>query len=55
MTAQEAPIQPLIEDLTFIKNKKSWGYIFRFGLIEIPEPDFLQIATAMKVQVGAIA
>jgi EVE domain len=55
MSAQEAPIRPLIENLTFIKNKKSWGYVFRFGLIEIPEPDFLQIAAAMKVQVGAIA
>ncbi len=55
MPAQEAPIRPLIENLTFIKNKKSWGYIFRFGLIEIPEPDFLQIAAAMNVQVSASA
>ncbi len=55
MAATEAPIRPLIEDLTFIKNKKSWGYVFRFGLIEIPESDFLQIAAAMKVQVGAIS
>jgi EVE domain len=55
IAAQEAPIRPLIENLTFIKNKKSWGYAFRFGLIEIPEPDFLQISAAMNVQVGAIA
>jgi EVE domain len=55
MAAQEAPIRPLIENLTFIKNKKSWGYAFRFGIIEILEIDFLQIAAAMKVQVGAIA
>jgi EVE domain len=55
ITAQEAPIRPLIEDLTFIKNKKSWGYVFRFGLIEIPEPDFLRIVVAMKAEMGAIA
>jgi EVE domain len=55
MAAQEVPIRPLIEKLAFIKNKKSWGYAFRFGLIEVLEPDFLQIAAAMKVGVGAIA
>jgi EVE domain len=55
MAAQEASIRPLIENLTFIKNKKSWGYVFRFGLIEIPKPDFLQISAAMKVQVDPIA
>jgi predicted RNA-binding protein len=35
-----APIRPMIEELSFIKSKKSWGYIFRLGLIEIPEEDF---------------
>jgi hypothetical protein len=55
MPAQEAPIRPLIEELTFIKNKKSWGYVFRFGLLEIPEPDFLLILTAMNPEMSAIA
>jgi hypothetical protein len=36
----DAPIRPLIEKLSFIKNKQSWGFVFRFGLIEIPEKDF---------------
>jgi hypothetical protein len=49
LDATEAPIRSLIEDLSFIKNKKSWGYVFRFGLLEIPELDFQRIATAMKV------
>ncbi len=51
VTAQEAPIRPLIERLSFIKNKQSWGYVFRFGLLEIPEPDFQQIAIAMQAVV----
>ena len=36
-------IRPLINDLAFIKNKKSWGSAFRFGLIEIRQQDFERI------------
>lgn len=36
-------IEPLVMDLTFILNKKSWGAVFRYGLHEIPEKDFLVI------------
>ena len=46
--ASETPIQPLIERLEFIKNKKSWGFVFRRGLFEIGEADFRRIAEAMK-------
>ena len=46
-TAQEAAIQPLIEQLEFIRNKKSWGFPFRRGMFEIGESDFKIIATAM--------
>jgi len=42
----EVPVRPLVKDLTFIRNKQSWGYVFRFGLIEIPEQDFLRIGHA---------
>jgi hypothetical protein len=45
--AIETPIEPLVAKLTFIKNKKSWGYVFRFGLIEIPRNDFSLIASNM--------
>ena len=48
--AEETSIRLLLEDLTFIKNKKSWGYVFRFGFFEIPELDFQKIAAAMKVE-----
>jgi len=46
---KDAAIAPLIQDLSFIKNKKSWGYVFRFGLVEIPKEDFNIISKAMKV------
>jgi hypothetical protein len=40
-----------ISEITFIQNKKSWGYPFRFGLLEIPEVDFQKIAEAMRAQI----
>jgi len=47
LNAQAAPIAPLIPALSFIKNKRSWGYVFRFGHVEIPEADFELIKAAM--------
>jgi predicted RNA-binding protein len=44
---EETPIAPLITDLTFIENKKSWGFKFRFGFFEIPAHDFKLIRSAM--------
>lgn len=49
LPSAEAPIQPLIEELEFIRNKKSWGVMFRRGLVEIGEADFKRIARAMSV------
>lgn len=43
----ETPIKPLIDDLSFIKDKTHWGYMFRFGLFSIPEADFKKIQHAM--------
>lgn len=40
-------IHPLIDQLDFIKNKKSWGYAFRFGIVEIQEKDFKLIKSEM--------
>jgi hypothetical protein len=48
----EAPIRPLIDQLSFIRNKRHWGAAFRFGLISIPESDFRLIADAMDVPPG---
>ena len=45
--AQEAGVKPLLDDLTFIRNKTHWGAAFRFGVVRIPEDDFARIAAAM--------
>jgi hypothetical protein len=46
---QEASIKPLVERLSFIKDKKHWGAAFRFGYLRVPEEDFRLIAEAMEV------
>jgi hypothetical protein len=47
--SQEAAIMPLLNQLDFTKNKKNWGYQFRFGLLEISEHDMQQISIAMRI------
>jgi len=47
LPAQDVSILPLINELTFIKDKTHWGAPFRFGTLEIPEPDFRLIASKM--------
>lgn len=48
----EVAIRPLIDGLNFIKNKKSWGYMFRFGFFEIPKEDYDLIAQLMLKEAG---
>ena len=45
--AQEAEIKPLLEQLSFTKDKIRWGFPFRRGCFEIAEQDFTHIAKAM--------
>lgn len=45
----ETDIEPLIDDLSFIKDKKRWGFPFRRGCFSIPENDFHLIAESMGV------
>ena len=47
LKAQEVAIEPLIDSLDFIADKRRWGFPFRRGLFEISEGDFGRIATAM--------
>jgi hypothetical protein len=53
LPAQDAPIKPLIDDLSFIRNKSHWGAAFRFGYLRVPESDFARIAAAMGRQFDA--
>jgi predicted RNA-binding protein len=46
-SSSEASILPLIDSLSFIKDKRRWGFPFRFGLFEVPQTDFFVIASAM--------
>ena len=50
LKANETPIKPLIDELSFIESKSHWGAVFRFGQIKIPAEDFRRIAKAMGVQ-----
>lgn len=50
LNAQEAPIKPLVEQLSFIKSKTHWGAAFRFGYVKVPAEDFARIAKAMGVE-----
>jgi DNA-binding MarR family transcriptional regulator/predicted RNA-binding protein len=50
VTGIEAPIRPLIDQLSFIKDKRRWGYTFRVGLFKIPQEDFAMISRAMTVK-----
>jgi hypothetical protein len=54
LKSTDAPIRPLIEKLSFIKDKSKWGYSFRFGHIEISKSDFDIIATQMLGDLSAI-
>ena len=45
--AKEISITPLIDQLAFIKDKKRWGFMFRFGLFEIKVDDFKLISKKM--------
>jgi hypothetical protein len=49
LDAQEALIAPLLDQLDFTKNKKNWGYQFRFGLLAISDHDILLIIKAMQM------
>lgn len=45
--AKHIDIRPLVPSLPFIKNKNSWGYVFRYGFLEIDQESFEIIASGM--------
>ena len=54
LPSHPAPIKPLIEQLSFIRNKTHWGAAFRFGTVRVPEADFALIAAAMDCAFAGI-
>lgn len=49
LPSEKTPIEPLLEALTFIKDKKRWGFPFKRGSFEIPRSDFEWIAKKMGI------
>ena len=48
LPAAEAPVKPLLPELSFIRSKTHWGAAFRFGIVRVPQSDFALIAGAMR-------
>ena len=48
--SREAPIRPLLEQLSFTRGQRSWGYAFRRGAFEMTAEDYALIAAAMGVR-----
>ena len=44
---KDAPIRPLLQDLSFTAGRQSWGQVFRYGVLRITGDDFRRIAAAM--------
>jgi hypothetical protein len=53
LPCDEAPIRPLLEQLSCIRDPAHWGAAFRFGHLEIPEADFRLLAAAMSAGLSA--
>ena len=45
--AREAPIRPLLDQLSFTAGQPSWGMAFRRGLFAVPDDDLAVIRAAM--------
>ena len=47
--SRDADIYPLLDRISFIRDRSHWGMAFRRGLFAIPREDFALIAAAMGV------
>jgi hypothetical protein len=47
LTCRDVPVAPLIERLSFIKDKARWGTVFRYDILHVPVQDFKIIAALM--------
>lgn len=52
LPAKEISIEPLIDHLSFIHDKRRWGFPFRRGCFSVTLPDFHLIAANMGVNVA---
>jgi EVE domain-containing protein len=49
LDSRDAGIYPLLDRLSFIRDRQHWGMAFRKSLFKVAEPDFRLIAHAMGV------
>jgi hypothetical protein len=47
---RQAPIRPLLQELSFTQGDENWGLVFRRGAFQITEDDFERIAKAMAIK-----
>ena len=48
--SRQAPVWPLLQELTFTQGNESWGLAFRRGAFRITADDFKRIAEAMSIK-----
>lgn len=46
---KDVEIRPLLDQLSFIKNKDKWGFYLMSGFLEISKADFEVIKASMKI------
>lgn len=49
--SKSVAIEPLLDKLSFIVDKKRWGFPFRRGCFEVNEQDFVFIASVMGIDI----
>jgi hypothetical protein len=48
--SKQAPVRPLLQELTFTQGNENWGLAFRRGAFRITANDFKRIAKAMSIK-----
>jgi EVE domain len=48
--SRQAPVRPLLQELTFTQGNENWGLAFRRGIFRITANDFKRIAKAMSIK-----
>jgi hypothetical protein len=51
---QSAPVTPLLDRLSFIRDRRNWGYAFRFGVFRISTEDRGRIEHAMQSMASTV-
>ena len=54
LPSHPAPILPLVDKLSFVRDPKRWGFPLRRGILRLTAGDFALIARAMQVRKGAL-